>query len=160
MSNLRQRHSAMPRFMHSSAASQIQASSSTEASPNAPNGAFFGGDLPLGLRCVKRVVGGVFATCRNPNVIEMGPSNHPKESRSFATRFLLGSATTPADPCHSPRSSALSRQLASLFPEGFHQSCGEAILEAHYNSPSHNKSRTSQPPPTRAHSLVSRILPR
>ena len=44
---------------------------SMEGSPDAPNCAFFCSDLPLRLRCVKRVSGGVVATCRNPNVIEI-----------------------------------------------------------------------------------------
>ena len=42
---------------------------SVVASSDAPNGAFFSGDLPPEWQCVKSVVGGVFATWQNPKEI-------------------------------------------------------------------------------------------
>ena len=55
---------------------------SGEAWPNAPNSVFFGEDLPPGLRCVKSVVGGVFATCRNPKVLR-----RPADCRLIQPRY-------------------------------------------------------------------------
>ena len=62
------RHGRVTRQHRIPIAKRVVDQLAVEAWPNAPNGAFFGRDLPLGLRCVKSVVGGFFGTCRNPNV--------------------------------------------------------------------------------------------
>lgn len=58
---------------------------STGAFLRAPNGAFFRKDLPPEWWSVKSVVGGALATCRNPDVIEMGPAFHLKELPALET---------------------------------------------------------------------------